>query len=42
MLEYDGGRVDGGRVDGGPFFSVKLLFDKSDYADYLLLWENVA
>ena len=36
MLAYDGGRAD-----GGPFFPVKLVFDKSNDVDYLLLCEKV-
>ena len=36
MLEYDGGRFN-----SDSFFPVKLVFDKSDDVDYLLLWEKV-
>ena len=31
----------GGRSDGGTFFPVKLVFDKYNDVDYLLLWEKV-
>ena len=36
MLEYDGGRFN-----SDSFFPVKLVYDKSDDVDYLLLWEKV-
>ena len=35
-MEYDGGRFN-----SDPFFPVKLVFEKSDDVDYLLLWEKV-
>ena len=32
---------NGGRANGGTFFLVKLVLDKSNDVDYLLLWEKV-
>ena len=32
---------DGGSAEGGPFFPVKLVLDKPDDVDYLLLLEKV-
>ena len=36
VLVYD--RI---RADGGPFFPVKLVCDKDNDVDYLLLWEKI-
>ena len=36
MLVYD--RI---RADGGPLFPVKLVCDKDNDVDYLLLWEKI-